>query len=395
MLDTVDTTLQPPSHVGHNLTMTGGYYELRYTKKEGEAKGRSLGKWCVYWSYEGSQYKITRAQNGERLDTKERATRVMSSIRTEIDENRHDPLKWLPPDRNKYAVKQVVQRYKDKRQADVYADRLDASWHNKVSRAIDKHFLSYCQAIRKYDLRDVTGADLEKLFNSLDKSHKWQNRFATMLSGLFSWAHRYDRSLKETPMLPEPYEIPDNEIRCLSDDQQKSGFDFVPLIHRPIFMFLFMYGPRESEARGLQIEDVYPDQDLIVLRHSQVHGELKTRTKNVKKRDNPVEPFILAAMKGRISGYVFPNPNTGKPYNDYALGEIWRKCRLYAKLGDITLREASRKTAIGRMVGQGAKWRDVAEFFGNTPAVAKRHYAKGRSNRKFFSSGKLYEIKKV
>ncbi|MFQ5433014.1 MAG: tyrosine-type recombinase/integrase, partial [Nitrospinota bacterium] len=362
--------------------------EWREWKKDKHDRQR----YQIYWWHKGKQYNLYLDQTGSPLTDPVDTKAIADEIATEIKQKRHDPTRWLPEKRNKYAIVNAINAYTDVRAQ----DKITNKQRNDIKRYLEK-LSAFCKGEKVKDLRDVTGLELQQFFNGLaDYKYKTKKNCLTIISAFFRWSVKRGQLLKDMPYMPELDEPQDELIKYLTVEQQGEVLKHVPADYIPIIRFLMFYGTRPSEALAVQLEDVVWPEQTIVLQHTiNSDNELVRCTKTKRMRflyiDSEIEPVIAVAMKNRIGkDYLFINPRTGNRFSMWGIQGVWRSARKAAGLEEYVLTEGTRKTVATIAFNRGVDVKDVADALGNSPEILKKHYAQVTAQRyaHVFSPGK-------
>jgi len=205
-------------------------------------------------------------------------------------------------------------------------------------------------------------------------------RIREVLHALFEWATKQGYA-KSNPAsaVPRP-KIPDRDIRFLTLDAIDDALDAVkddPI--EGVIATAIYGGLRREEICWLTWEDLSLDtsRPLLRVRSKTIAGESwlpKTR----KNRTVPISRDLLPQMKaqqlrGGASAWVFPSPEGYRwdPDNlSHRLKLVMKRARLVWTFLDF------RHTFGSQLAQKGVSLFKIAELMGNSPEIARRHYAR-------------------
>lgn len=233
--------------------------------------------------------------------------------------------------------------------------------------------------------------DIQRFIDSHVRSRglapKTANRYREIICRLFNWAMK--QKLVRMPGGENPAKAVERhkerpaEIRFLTlpqIDEQLHGLRFVPKLQTMVAMLIYA-GLRREELLWLQRDDL----DLTRTAHS--HGIIRVRAKTVdgrfwqpKTKKNRAVP-ISATLRGYLDRYspeknaenwLFPSPwGTQWDVDNFSRG-------LRGRNKDLGLRWSCldfRHTFGSQLAQKGVSLYKIAELMGNSPEIARRHYA--------------------
>lgn len=222
------------------------------------------------------------------------------------------------------------------------------------------------------ELRDMKGE-----FASSGIKRKFVDGARHMLN--FAYERGDIQSVPAFPTIKRPGRV----ITTLTPTQQKEILEKIPEKHRPIFLWLTWTGRRINEARAMKINDI----DFRKLEYKVIDSFDKNREKpfpKIRSKAGAVLPLddgigdkaaLLRSVIGdRISGYVFINPNCGKPYTHNMLRRIFEDARKTAGY-TISPNEFGRHSWATQRLAEGWTYDQVAMYLLNTATVVEKRYA--------------------
>lgn len=237
------------------------------------------------------------------------------------------------------------------------------------------------------DLEEVTADDLRAFMAQLSGDDRYKNGKATLarklsaLKTFFKWTERLGilsnpsvlafRKPKTPSMLPKPL----SEKEAFQVLQEVSGLSETPWVaarDTALLVLLFSAGLRISEALGLKIGDIAPDETL------------KVKGKGNKERIVPVLPIGMAAVEEYLRLYPAEKKKDnwlfvgaqGKQLNPGVVQRQVRKLRAKLNLPDTFTPHALRHTFATTLLEAGGDLRTIQELLGHASLAATQRYTK-------------------
>lgn len=143
----------------------------------------------------------------------------------------------------------------------------------------------------------------------------------------------------------------------------------------PLFLLMFHYGVRRSEALGLRWQDIDFDKDEIYIRHQRLHFNNERHLMPLKTkasiRDLPLVPHVrevlgrlYTEMRPKKDDYVFMN-KLGNPVDPTSLSVTFRYLQRINEMPYITLHEI-RHTVATMLKDQGVSPKDAQALLGHS-----------------------------
>ena len=303
-----------------------------------------------------------------------------------------------------------------------YVIKLEGNKSGKqTEQMIRKHF----QQLLKVPMMEISRLDISKwevakrkeglAFDTLDRVYK---AFKTMLNHAVKTGYLEQNPIKDisltryhTQKKADEHDgrvfFSDDEIRSILqalDDYQEEkrqqrdnsrlhGRDYLPDLRQvhfvdwvKPFMLLMLYtGIRNGDARLMRWESI----DLNPFNANIRFTPSKTEHKDPSPITVPMPQPLVEVLKlwheqcGKPqSGYLFTNPDTGKPYSKKAEQKPWQKIKKLAGIGDNVKLYSLRHTYISRLIVQGTDLLTVAKLAGHkTTQMIEKHYGHLRPDR--------------
>jgi integrase len=334
----------------------------------------------LFW--QGKRFRVYSDKNGQVLDSYDRARVLLRTIQGEIDFHTFDPRKYLKDEQAKYHVDTLLGRYE--------------GYKLKGLAPGYRHYFSHMVDIAKeyfggQDVRDLRKIDLIGYKEHLESVYSWKpkttkNVMDIVKSFLF-WCKDDVELIDTVPPFPV-VEVPEAAFRWLAQKDQVSIFQHVRDEHKPFIGFLFLHGTRPGEARALKCKNIDLEHQSITISATFSGGEYCERRKGRGARilTIPIHPELLDWLKQRVESslpeaFVFVNPNTGNPFTEHKVLEIWNGIRKRAGLSkELRLYDASRHSFASQLVNEGVSIFKVSKLLGHSSTKMTEKYSHANVN---------------
>ena len=243
-----------------------------------------------------------------------------------------------------------------------------------VDDAVFRHHLQ--PVLGELPLNEVTTADILKVVKNMQEQNLAPatiNRAIIILHYAFKLALKWHLTgLNENPVTGVKLFKEDNKIEHYLTEEQKNNLLQItkqsknPLLYE-IVCFLLLTGARKREVLDAKWEDVNLSKGLWRI----------PKTKSGKIRHIPLSKTalgLLDQLKEKVgsSGYLFPNPQTGKPFNSFYYS--WHKARTQAGLKHLRVHDL-RHSFASFLVNSGRSLYEVQELLGHASITTTTRYA--------------------
>lgn len=226
-------------------------------------------------------------------------------------------------------------------------------------------------------LPDINYDDLKTLLNSINREPKGKKNVMDCLKNLMqdSMKSGYITQMPTWVQYKGRNKITRAPIKSISASDQLKIISNIPLQHRPIFMFMMATGCRPSEARAFRKVDIFSA--WIIFAKSFGRGE---QLKNVKSEQAKPFPMtaelkqILDKAPKNLTPFIFPNPDTGRPYTKN-INRIWNKACDAANVQRINLYNATRHSFACQMLNGGIDKAQVSKLLRHSDPKMIDRYA--------------------
>lgn len=197
------------------------------------------------------------------------------------------------------------------------------------------------------------------------------NRYMALVKYIFNLAERWEIIDKAPTRNTPPLHDPSRKERFLTPEELHNLAQALDACTRPvipdILRFLLLTGARRSEVLGL----VWSELDMI-----NAFWTLPVeRNKSKKSKTIPLSSdamTILAKYEGGSSDYVFPNPETGKPFRHTFW--TWDQIRKEAGLPEMRIHDL-RHVHASILVNSGRSLYEVQKLLGHSQLSTTQRYA--------------------
>lgn len=258
---------------------------------------------------------------------------------------------------------------------------------------VTNHYLPFVQTYKRSWLQDKTfidqrmmslwgnkkmnefsTQDLISFQNSLAKSHLQPgtvNRYMALVKYIFNLAERWEIIDKAPTRNAPPLEDNSRKERFLTPEELHRLLQALDACRSPVisdvFRFLLLTGARRNEASHLVWEELNMTKALWTLPAE--------RNKSKKAKTIPLSSdamSILRKYENNGSDYVFPNPETGKPYRHTFW--TWDQIRKNAGLPDMRIHDL-RHVHASILVNSGRSLYEVQKLLGHSQLSTTQRYA--------------------
>ena len=382
----ITSGLTQESQLDYNLCMAGKIRAKgRCPKCSGKFQGDPLlcpsclippKKYYVDLHHKGyGRLRIFVDRQGHPLDSYHRATRVLESIRYEIDQHSFDPTRYVAVDLKNFLFETRVEAWYQSKLSEVKRGNLAKSYTRKLNCYINSYYLPF---FKGKDVRDIRTYHIQEFYDRLPiLSLKYTKNINTALEGFFNTLLRHDYITNKPSF---PVITLDRKAPVWIDlDTQARLIEAIPVEDRPIFTFLSFQGLRPGEARALKVKDINFKEGSIITSRTFSDDKIIERVKSKVVKPRLINPALIPLLRELCKdkhpeAFVFLNPRTGRPYLANAIYDIWNTAR--RELGiNITLYQATRHSLASMAVCNGAPLTAIQNVLGHTDIRTTLKYA--------------------
>ncbi|GAB1409271.1 site-specific integrase [Desulfovibrionales bacterium] len=197
------------------------------------------------------------------------------------------------------------------------------------------------------------------------------NRYMALVKYIFNLAERWEIIDKAPTRNTPPLHDANRKERFLTPEELHNLAQALDLCTRPvipdILRFLLLTGARRGEVLGL----VWSELDMV----NAFWTLPMERNKSKKTKTIPLSSDAMSLLRkyaGNGSEYVFPNPETGKPFRHFF--KIWERIRKEAGLPDMRIHDL-RHVHASILINSGRSLYEVQKLLGHTQISTTQRYA--------------------
>lgn len=322
----------------------------------------------------GERFRLYSDKDGETLDSRKRAERLLSHIRYEMDHGTFNPADYSKQPRTILQFENYAASWLERQWLMVRQGQRAAEYIKSVESYLRTHLVPF---FGTRPLKDVYEGPIEDFLVQLPPhlSPKTQYNILAALKKILNDAYRR-REIGRVPVFPR-MELKEPEIKWLDQEQQQTVLtEITDPIMRAFFQFLMQTGCRHGEARALRWERINMKEGLVVIAAA-MDGEVyreSTKEKNIRVLPLPDATLeMLRSLPRSISGYVFAP--RGKPINRHHAWIVWN--RAAKKLGiEVRPYQGTRHSLASQLVNDGVSLGVVQDILGHKTPEMVRRYAK-------------------
>jgi integrase len=328
----------------------------------------------IFWPGQG-RIKLYTDQQGYPLDSWERANRLLTAIRYEIDQGKFDPREYVKKEVRALRFENYVHCWLERMEA--RHGRNDVSWgYLQFAKGVVKKYLIPLLAGK--DIRKIREGQIEDFRDALPSSlqPKTVANIMGLLGKILREAYYRRRDIAYLPKIPK-IEVGEPVTQWISLEEQDAVLVHVPTqVFRTFFLLLMKQGVRPSEARALRWEDLDFKKDLVVIRAAMDGEKYRPRTKEKDIRYLPIHPRVRESLKKlprSLDGYVFVHE--GKPLSKKLVISAWNQAAREAGV-KITCYQGTRHSLASQAINKGVSERIIGAMLGHKSVASTRRYAK-------------------
>lgn len=318
--------------------------------------------------------KVYSDKQGHPLDSWQRASRLLESMRYEIDQHTFDPTKYKATDINNYLFETQIESWYHSKTILAEKEILAHSYTRKLRQYINDFYIPF---FRGMDVRDIRTYHIQHFYESLNKGHKTIKNILNALENFFKTLVSYEYINKQ-PSFPK-ITVEEKPPKWINLATQIKALEAVSELDRPIVTFLAFQGVRPAEGRALMVKDINFDEGFLDIARTYSDNKIRERVKSKKQRRRLINPALVPMLKTLCKqkfpeSFVFINPRTGTPYSESALFRIWDSVR--KKIGvDVNLYQATRHSVASIAASDGTSLQAIQNVLGHTDIRTTLKYA--------------------
>jgi len=378
-------SLTPQMVPNNNLCMIGTVRTKETCPKcRGKFKGQPLHcascltiprRYFVHFHWKGEPIKLYTGKDGHPLDSWERAYRLLTAMRNEVDLGKFDPKDYAPQEINNLRFETYVLAWIERRSREQERRHISKSYLKGIREYARNYFVPFFQ---KISVRDIREAHIEDFRDHLPPhlSGKTVYNILGVLHKLFQDAFRR-RDILLMPDFPH-IQVGESVIKWITEEEQDRILARVKEpVYRAYFMFLMRQGCRPAEARALKWEGVKLRENRVIIQAAIDMNEYRPFTKERDVRYLPLHPDVkglLEKLPRSLTGFVFVN-RTGRPLSATRVRTHWQKAAKAVGI-HIGCYQGTKHSLGTQAINRGVSERLLAEFFGHRDLRSTRRYTK-------------------
>ena len=244
------------------------------------------------------------------------------------------------------------------------------------------HDLSKAKSIKMFfktkNIDEILTKDIESYIKHLriDKgfSNATINRYLAALKKMFNIAIANDMLHRNPCVNIKQLKENNEKIRYLTIEEEKRLFEVLPEHIRPIVVCALQTGMRRSNILNLRWEQIDFEYNFIEIEKQENKGHKIIRI--------PISEKLLTEFNKigiKHNGFVFINPETGKPYN--TIRKAWLSALKRANIQNFRFHDL-RHTVATRLVEKNVDIRTVQEIMAHSSIATTQRYMHPTPKRK-------------
>ena len=316
--------------------------------------------------------------DGHPLDSWERASRLLTAIRYDVDRGKgFEPKDFVRREVRGLSFENYVEAWFQRKELEFQRGHITKGYLGHLKTYISKYFVPF---FGTRSIRDIREGQIEDFRNNLpvELSHKTVANLMGCLHKIFEDAYRR-HDILAIPWFPK-LEREEAVTRWISEEEQRAVLAEMPdPVRYAFFLFLMKEGCRPSEARALRWEKVDFKNDMVVIAAAMDINTFKPYTKERNVRYLPLHPEVKDALQKlprALNGFVFVLH--GRQISKKTASDSWRRAAERAGV-EVTCYEGTRHSLASQAINQGCSERIVGDMLGHKTLKSTRRYAKMKS----------------
>lgn len=316
--------------------------------------------------------------DGHSLDSWERASRLLTAIRYDIDQGKgFDPADYVRREVKSLVFENYAAAWLERKGLEHERGHITRGYLNHLKTYVGRHLVPFFLG---RSLRDIKAGLIEDFRNTLpaDLSHKTVVNIMGCLHKIFQDAYRR-RDILDLPIFPK-LEHEEPVTKWIDEtDQRRVLAEIKDPVKYAFYLFLKWQGCRPSEGRALRWEKVDLKEGRVIISAAMDVNAYKPYTKERNIRYLPLHPEVIEALRKlprNLSGFVFMV--NGKPISVKSASESWQRAAKRAGI-EVTCYEGTRHSLASQAVNRGVPERTIGDMLGHKTLKSTRRYAKMKS----------------
>ena len=276
-----------------------------------KVRQRNDRRFYVEVTYQGSRTKLTYYKGQVNFNNNEDlAHKSANIINSEIERGIFRPERWKKRSKKLYNIAGYSKNWLIK-----VKPSLSSATHHDYCNSFKNHINP---VLGNENIEDINLDKLTYLMNRINRASKGKKNVMGALHRMMRYAEQAEH-IPHMPHFPEfrgKNQIVKPEIKWVEANEQFKILENINRKHRPIFTFIMLTGCRPSEARAFRNKDIKQDHINFAVTFGR-SSELK-EVKGKKTMPFPLTEALKELFNSipvSLGPYVFPNPETGRPYS--------------------------------------------------------------------------------
>ncbi len=306
----------------------------------------------IYW--QGKHYEYRRDDQGF-IFTYETAQAKLTEISNAIKKKAFDPIDYTDERIKERKFGFQFEKWRSEKKEELDNDELSPEYY----RHITSYQANYFTFFDSYDVREINLEILSQFKLNILKykkgttallKSKSRKNIMNILHAFFTWMRKHG-VIKEMPIFPEIVDANKTRRKALTKEAQEYGLENIPREHGDPIRFMMKTGLRPGELVAILVKSIDIERRVVWVERARSGSKYVERTKNKEVLPVPLNDIAFEVAKRHVKGkfpndFLFINPNTGKPYTQWYLWDIWKR---YSDTG-VTIYEATRHSYCSQIV---------------------------------------------
>jgi integrase len=331
-------------------------------------------RYFVDFHWNGQRLKLYTGKDGHPLDSWERAYRMLTAMRNEVDLGKFDPREYQVRELKSLQLDNYAHAWLLRREKELGKGLIALGYFSEIKAYVQRYYIPY---FGRNSIRDLREGHIEDFRDSLPEhlSHKTIFNIMGVLRKLFRDAYRR----KDILLLPEFPKIPKGEPVTHWIDEATQELVLAQMkdpIRRAFYLFLMKQGCRPGEARALRWENVDLKNGIVTICAGFDRENFKPYTKERDVRPLPLHPAIwevLESLPRNIAGWVFTY--RGQPITQWMASAYWRRAAKKAGVS-VSCYEGTRHSLASQAINRGCPDGKISKMLGHKSSASTKRYAK-------------------
>lgn len=328
-----------------------------------------------FW-WQGQRLKVYTGKDGHALDSWARATRLLESMRAQVDAGTFHPKDWLikPMSFQVYLEEWLKKQAKRQEKGEVSYGYLKS-----ITNLSRRHLAPF---FGQKNIRDIYEGTIDDFLEQLpDLSPKMVKNILGVLHKILKDALRR-RDISQLPVFPT-ITVPEAETKWLTQEEQEQILAQISHpVYRAYYLLLMRRGIRPGEARALQWKDIDFKKGVVTVKAAMDVNQYRPSTKEKDIRYFPLPAEVAQILE------TFPRPIRGgfvftikgRPLTARMASSTWARAAKRAGIS-VSCYQGTKHSLGTELVDRGVSLEIIAAIYGHKSTQTTKRYAKVSSKR--------------